>query len=188
MVCSPLMVWDGSCNYSRVLFWSDRKRITVTGELKGGGGAIVLDGPKGCVDGLHGHVGLQTLPLGPCPPPDCPDLCVVAYVLLDTVKKKKISGNGFILWSEQYFVIYDSVNGRKSIKCMKFFCLSPRSIWRKLVLGSREGQGWRENIPKITPGWMLALKFLSLPNYDEKIDIPRVPSSLARSLCRLSPT
>lgn len=59
---------------------------------------------------------------------------------------------------------------------------------RLWCLGSREGQGWRENIPKITPGWMLALKFLSSPNYDEKIDIPRVPSSLARSLCRLSPT
>lgn len=59
-------------------------------------------------------------------PPSCTGLFVVAYVLLDTVKK--LSGNGFILWSEQYFVIYDSVNGKKSIKCIKSLSI----IWEDM--------------------------------------------------------
>ena len=76
---------------------------------------------------------------------------VVAYVLLDTVKK--LSGNGFILWSEQYFVIYDSVNGRKSIKCIKF------SVYH---LGRHE-RNWcwgleGKNIHNTAPTWILGNK------------------------------
>lgn len=141
----PLIVWDDPCAYWLVLFWSDQKRITVWWvSWKEEGSAIVLDGSKGYAAGLRWHTGWGGGSQWFCwvpitVPPNCTDLSAVAYVLLDTVKK--LSENGFILWSEYYFVIYDSVNGRKSIKCIKFFCLSSWSVQRKLVLGSGGGVG-----------------------------------------------
>lgn len=64
-----------------------------------GSAIVVLDSPKGYADGLRWHTGggLKWFCWVPAiiVPPNCTDLFVVAYVLLDTVKK--LSENGFIL-------------------------------------------------------------------------------------------
>lgn len=63
----PLLIWDDSCCYSAVLFWSDQKRITVLSELRGEVSAVfILEVLKGRVKGLRWHSGVRMLLLGPC--------------------------------------------------------------------------------------------------------------------------
>lgn len=138
----PLIVWDDLCNYSPVLFWGDQEKITVTRGLEGGGSSVVAGQVPGWTPG---HKAEKALLLGPCYPGSSQLYSLVCGSWCTSWYCQKLSGNGFILWSGQYFVIYDHVNGRKGIKCIQFFCLSFWSMHKKSVAGSGAGGG-RQNI------------------------------------------
>lgn len=92
-----LFLWLSWSTYllgSLVLEWPE-ENYCVRSEPEGGGRCNCCPAWA-----LLAHGGVRMVLLGPgsIVPPNCTDLFVVASVLLDTVKK--LSENGFILWSE----------------------------------------------------------------------------------------